>query len=302
MDWRSAHREAMVIAFEAHEDLAIDTFARIDVFDAMAASGLRLVFRDLQDSAALYLPAHLGGTPGAIIKAQHPLALQRYSGAHEYGHHLFGHGEQIDRNSEPRGTGAALAPAEKLAEAFASWFLMPPEAVDAVLERIGITDIARPHDAYALALRLGTSFSATCTHLPSLKLVPGGTAEQWRALALKGIKQELTTSPPPGGWKNDVWVLGPEDASVELVVRAGDRLLLDLPAWDIDHAPHQATVTRIEPTDLLSSPRWQVDLPPDMPPGPTRLSLRDPSTTVTFTLCVEQPRRGRYVRTIALAR
>ena len=34
MDWRSAHREAMVIAFEAHEDLAIDTFARIDVFDA----------------------------------------------------------------------------------------------------------------------------------------------------------------------------------------------------------------------------------------------------------------------------
>jgi Zn-dependent peptidase ImmA (M78 family) len=302
MDWRSAHREAMIVAFEAHEDLAIDTFARIDVFDAMAASGLRLVFRDLQESAALYLPANLGGTPGAIINALHPLALQRYSGAHEYGHHLFGHGEQIDRNSEPRGPGAALAPAEKLAEAFAAWFLMPPEAADAVLDRLGITQIARPLDAYALALRLGTSFSATCTHLPSLKLVPGPTAEQWRGLALKAIKQELTASPPPGGWKNDVWFLSRDDAGAELVVRSGDRLLIDLPAWDVDHAPDRATVTRVEPTDLLSQPQWQVDLPFHTPPGSARLSLRDPSTTLTFSLRVEHPRRGRYVQTLALAR
>lgn len=302
MDWRTAHREAMIVAFEAHESLAIDTFARIDVFDAMAASGLRLVFRDLKDSAALYFPARLGGTPGAIINALHPLALQRYSAAHEYGHHLFGHGEQIVRNAEPRATGSPLAPVEKLAEAFAAWFLMPPEAADAALERLGISQITRSLDAYALALRLGTSFSATCTHLPSLKLVPGGTAEQWRALALKSLKQELTASPPPGGWKNDVWVLGAEDASVELVVRAGDRLLIDLPAWDIDHPPHRAAVSRIEPTDLLSPPRWQVDLPPDTTSGPTRLSLRDDSTTVTFTLSVERPRRGRYVRTVGLAR
>ena len=88
---------------------------------------------------------------------------------------------------------------------------------------------------------------------------------------------------------------------VELVVRAGDRLLIDLPAWDIDHVPDKATVTRIEPTDLLARP--MAGRPPaDMLSGPTAPMLRDPSDAVTFTLSVERPRRGRYVRTIALAR
>lgn len=75
MDWSAAHREAMVAAFDAHEQLGLDTFGRVDVFDAMVGDGLRLVFRRLKGSAALYLPAVSGGPAGAIINAQHPLAL-----------------------------------------------------------------------------------------------------------------------------------------------------------------------------------------------------------------------------------
>ena len=74
MDWSAAHREAMVAAFDAHEQLGLDTFGRVDVFDAMVGDGLRLVFRRLEGSAALYLPAGPGGPAGAIVNARSKLA------------------------------------------------------------------------------------------------------------------------------------------------------------------------------------------------------------------------------------
>ncbi len=302
MDWTTAHREAMFAAFEAHEQLELDTFGRIDVFDGMAADGLRLVFRRLDTAAALYLPASRGGQPGAIVNSQHPLALQRYSAGHEYGHHVFGHGEQIDRHAEPGGPRPAASAQEKLAEAFAAWFLMPPEAAKAACERLSLADVRQPSDAYALALRLGTSYTAICTHLPSLKLVNVGIANQWRDISLKTIKQELSATPPPGGWQNDTWLMSAADAEVELVVRAGDRLLIDLPGYDLDTLPPSATGTLLPPTDLLSTGRWSIDLPPELVAGPATLTLRNSSEEVTFALFVERPRLGRYVRRVTAAR
>src|SRR3954469_16943287 len=118
MDWRSAHRDAMVAAFELHEELRIDTFFRVDVFEALAALGLKLLFRPLQTAAALYLPAGEGSS-GVIIKPNHPLALQRYSGGHELGHHIFDHGAR--RVEQADGTaGRKDSPEERLAEAFSS--------------------------------------------------------------------------------------------------------------------------------------------------------------------------------------
>jgi hypothetical protein len=163
--WRDAHHEAMIVAAQAHDDLGVDTFSRIDVFAAMA-SELKLIFRPLDGYAALYLPSVHGSRAGALINDQHPLALQRYSGAHELAHHRFDHGAQIDAGVELRLSGQTLPAHEMLAEAFAAWFLMPPERGDVISETLGIERPMRPLDVYAMALRFGTSYSATCVHLP----------------------------------------------------------------------------------------------------------------------------------------
>jgi Zn-dependent peptidase ImmA (M78 family) len=295
MDWTTAHREAMVAAFEAHEDLDLNTFGRVDVFDAIAAAGLRLSFRPLTAAAGLYVAARLDSAPGAIINARHPLAMQRYTGAHEYGHHVFGHGEQVDCHEEPRGRGASLPPFEKLAEAFAAWFLMPPEAAEYAMEQLGRTRPCSAVDAYQLALRLGTSYLATCVHLPSLKLAKDRVADGWRDSPLKAVKQELSQTPPPGGWHSDIWVLTERDADVPIVARNGDLLLVELPGWDITALPPGATAELIPPIDLLSTPRWAIALSPDMLAGPASLELVDAGSTLRFSLIVERPRFGRYV-------
>lgn len=286
MRWTDAHRTAMGAAFEAHQDLEIDTISRVDVFAAITADSVRLHFRPLE-CAALYLPASVAGKPGVLVNALHPLALQRYSAGHEYGHHVFGHSEQIDREGEPRGTGATLPPHEMLAEAFSAWFLMPPEAVTAGLRLLGLNAPATAADAYALSLRLGTSFRATCNRVRELA--------RFRDDPVKRLKEELIAEKPPGGWRHDVWLLTERDAAAPIVVRCGDTLLVDLPGWDIDAVPEGARAELTPGPDLLTPQRWRIDLPTELPEGPAVLTLREAQSALTFDLDLVRPRVGRYV-------
>ena len=206
MRWRDAHRAAMLAAADAQEELKLDTFQRIEVFGAMSSAGLKVIFRKLDGCAALYLPRSLGGRAGAVINVSHPLALQRYSAGHEMGHHFFGHGSHVIREAERERLSPQLSEQEMLAEAFAAWFLMPPEGVEQALASMNLTAPGSPEEVYGLALRVGTSYEATCVHLPSLKLVSTSRGMQWSRLSLRDIKQQLSTEePPPGGWRNDIW-------------------------------------------------------------------------------------------------
>jgi len=296
--WRQAHQEAIIAAADAHDELDIDAFARIDVFAAMAHQRLKVIFKPLAGCAALYLPSVLGSRPGALINSHHPLALQRYSGAHEFGHHRFDHGAQVDNEVELRLSRRALPPHEMLAEAFAAWFLMPPERADVALETLGIERPQSPADVYALALRFGTSYTATCVHLPSLKRADVADAHDWAKVALKKVKQSLRPTPPLGGWANDVWALNERDSDEPLVVRAGDRLIVGLPgAWSIEQLPRGATESDEPAADLLAAAASPtvVDLGVDMDAGPARIVLSQGTTKVSYELVVERPREGLYV-------
>jgi len=296
MRWSDAHRTAMIAAADVQEELALNTFERIDVFDALSAAGLKLIFRKLERCAALYLPASpLGGRAGVILHAGHPLALQRYSAGHEFGHHVLGHGVQADRYTEPCQYRDEPSDQEKLAEAFAAWFLMPPEAVEQTVSRLGITRPAHPRDAYALALRLGTSYKATCVHLASLKLLSPTVASSWSELELKTIKRELSEDPPPGGWRGDVWLLGEADMASTLPARSGDRLLLDMTGLQVGSLPDSVSATTLVAADLLSTPRLALNLSPDIDAGPTSITLHGDGRDLELRLIIERPRLGLYV-------
>jgi Zn-dependent peptidase ImmA (M78 family) len=287
MNWSDAHRAAMVAAADAQEELQLDTFQRVDVFDAMASAGLRVIFRKLDGCAALYLPSSLGGRPGAIINASHPLALQRYSAAHETGHHFFGHSTQVTRDAEPQRATVRLSAQEMLAEAFAAWFLMPPEGVEQALASMHLTHPRSPADVYGLSLRVGTSYQATCVHLPNLKLLHARKSTEWSKLSLKDIKQHLSG--------HGIWVLSPADKDRTIVVRAGDRLLLDVADADVQMLPPGASSTILRPAELLNASRVEVDLSPDTDAGPANILLEQDGQTIEFALNVERPRNGRYV-------
>lgn len=296
-----AHRDAIGKATECHEELSLDLFARVDVFAAFPALGLKLMFQPLKSCAALYIPeGPFGGKPGALVNSNHPLALQRYSASHELGHHRYGHGPRIDREDEMRLKTRAATPEEQLAEAFAAWFLMPPELADVIFEDILRLERAHnPPDVYQAALRFGSSYTACCVHLPSLKKLSRSESEEFAKIPLKRLKQELTDTAPPGGWKNDVWKLTDSDLGTSLLVRAGDRLIFtNAEEYEPTDLPDGATL--LEDASMLrelfpTARSYVVDLDPAMVPRDAEISFASRSSQATIRLEVEQPREGIYV-------
>jgi len=214
----------MFAAAEAHEHLALDPRRPIDVFAAIRGAGLELIFRPLRAVSGLYLPAAPGLSAGVLISSHHPLARQRLTAAHEFGHHWLGHEASVDPLTEPDTAAAALAPTEMVAEAFAAWFMMPPELADSALAEMGLERPRSPVEVYELALRMGTSYQATLAQLPNLHLVSGGEARRWAGLPVKAIKEELSRGVPMRSYRNDIHLLGSVEAPRR--VGPGDRLLV----------------------------------------------------------------------------
>lgn len=110
-----------------------------------------------------------GGHPGIILTTRRPLGQQRFTAAHELGHHILKHDPHADDDSILRRSPdmardyTHLSPAEQEADAFASYFLVPNWLISTLMERQGWTP-QHFQDAsvvYQMALRMGASYRAT---------------------------------------------------------------------------------------------------------------------------------------------
>lgn len=266
----------MFAAAELHEELGIETNRRIDVFAAVEALGLALIFRPLRGLSGLFAPRE-DGKGGVLITSVHPLARQRFTAAHELGHFWLRHGASLDVETGllARDQLDRLQSDEMAAEAFAAWFLMPPELVDATLESLQILRPNSPRDVYSLSLRLGTSYRATAYQLPNLKLASYQEADTWAKQPPRDVKVALTLGTEMESLRADVWALTQRDNDAELEVRAGDRLVVTLPEipssgvmWSAAELPHDTELvadSMHDSLDLATEPGD--DHGADAPPG-----------------------------------
>lgn len=228
MSWPAAHRKGLVAANYALAEFGVDKSRRVDIYGVLARLGIVVVFRRLPRLAGAYV-IDPSGALGILINANHPSTKQRYSAAHELGHHYLGHGTCVDTDigaSTPWGR-SGLSQQEKEAEAFASWFLMPQPLVRGLLAQADQPP-RTSDDVYELSLRLGTSHEATSWHLANMKVVDRQTAQGWAKTPPREIKRRVAGTWAPDDIRNDVWVLGLPDDRSEVVVRPGDRLLFRL--------------------------------------------------------------------------
>lgn len=256
MNWQHAHRIAMVAARHATVRLDADrTGGRVaDPFAAAAAAGILVAFRPLRSLSGVYVREE--NIAGIVVNASHPLRLQRYTLAHELGHHLLGHASVADDafsfGGDIIGVGRVVRNRddEMVAEAFAAWYLMPRKQVLAAIARIG-PEITTPFELYQLSLRLGASYEATARHLPNLRLAERSQLRDWLGNGPRRKLLQQRASVAVGqlsSRRHDVWLLGPRDDEQQILTRPGDRLVLALP----------------EDTGGLS---WQLDAPWAKPPS-----------------------------------
>jgi Zn-dependent peptidase ImmA (M78 family) len=299
ISWADAHRRGAIRAAEVHADLNIQLDRPVDVFDAVERLGLVLAFAPLGKVSGIYLPQ--GRSPGILVHSGHPRARQRYTAAHELGHHAFGHAAEVDVDLElqlQRGEVERWPDHEKEAEAFAAWFLMPRRLLREGMRQLGMDQVHNPYDVYTLALWLGTSYAATILQLRATRLLSPQQAAAWSRISPRYIKQTLAGALAPTDMSNDVWWLNSRHNREPIEARPGDRLVLildEIPSsgysWRLTEVPTgfrvladsnyddwepQLAVDAVEDDDIAGTthPHFIViELDPQLPKSIQRLAL-----------------------------
>jgi Zn-dependent peptidase ImmA (M78 family) len=145
------------LEFRIRNGLPLD--APCDVYELIVRQGVELRFMEVKSLEGFYLS---DGTAGQInVCAYRPAGLQRFTAAHELGHHVFGHGSTFDPELDYGDRFSSLAPEERLAELFARYLLMPRRAVHKGFVNIGANpkDL-QPSDVYRVASWLGVGYSS----------------------------------------------------------------------------------------------------------------------------------------------
>ncbi|GAA3123412.1 ImmA/IrrE family metallo-endopeptidase [Nonomuraea salmonea] len=127
MNWDVAHRVASMAAVQAHRDLGVDRLQYVDVYAALRRAGVIGMARPMARLFGVYVSPQDNG-PAVLLNENLDIIAQRHTAAHELGHHRLGHRSAYDQELDraTRWGDGTWPDEEKIAEAFAAWFLMPP--------------------------------------------------------------------------------------------------------------------------------------------------------------------------------
>lgn len=206
----------------------------VDIFNAALELELPLLLRPLDGLLGAYIPTPI---PGVLVTTERPLAIQRFTAAHEVGHFRMGHQPSLDdenilRRLTSSFSGMAFGPnlQEVEANAFAAAFLMPQWLIQMHCYQQGwlLGDLSKPNIAYQLALRLGASYEATSWTLQRYRLIDASAANALRDVQPRSIKVQLLQEYQPSDYRGDVWALTERDAGTTIAGSRSDLFVLRL--------------------------------------------------------------------------
>ncbi len=207
MSWgevQNAHREGMLAAQRQLRKIGASYEDPIDVFGEIERYPLWLLFEPLDKLYGIYMRE--GQASGVQLHSGHPVALQRFTAAHELGHHVLGHGTSID--SVDSIMGYSQSRQEHEAQSFAAHFLMPLQLINRLLRRIGLDRKAEgltPVQAYQLSTMADTSYRAMVGQLMTLGKITRAQAAEWRKLRPVDLKVELGAGIAPQNPRAQLW-------------------------------------------------------------------------------------------------
>ncbi|MDQ2901942.1 MAG: ImmA/IrrE family metallo-endopeptidase [Chloroflexota bacterium] len=227
---QQARRRGMFEAARQHGLLGTDRSQRIPIFTLIQQSECWLMFQPLDHLYGVYL--YDQASAGILINVNHPLNLQRFTAAHEYGHYILGHGSSFDVMEQIQ-PGHRLGTQQEIeAQAFAAHFLMPLQLVNTCLQRMGLTispPQITPEQVYRLSLELGASYTAVVNHLVTLNKITHSIASILNQKLPKDIKAKIGKGRRPQDPWADVWELESHDTGHVIYPRILDEIHIHLP-------------------------------------------------------------------------
>ncbi len=222
-------REAVLAAEYVLAEIDVSIGDRIPIFDLIEDKGIWLSFEgDLDRLLGVY--QRVGDVSGIAVNVARPMALQRFTAAHELGHHELGHPSHTDDDTtilDPTDD-----PQEIQAQTFAASLLMSELAIETRLEHRGhdpdrpsLTDI----DIYLLSVELGVSYKAAVTQLRALNKIPYADAVQLGKASPLALKKRVLGGRRPDNPRAAVWQLNLADNHRCIELDPADEIDIALP-------------------------------------------------------------------------
>jgi Zn-dependent peptidase ImmA (M78 family) len=199
----------------------ISTCDPLDVYEVIGRMRIDLQFCDIPSLEGMYLDER--ESRRICVSSHRPWGRQRFTAAHELGHHLFGHGTRVDEVVD-RGLADAEVPDEEVvADAFAGVLLMPPRVVQAAFRLRGADPSdPTPQEAYSAACWIGVGYSTLLQQMRwTLGLLSQPAHKKLMQATPKQLKAELQDSPA----ESDVWPLDDHWEGKTLHAQVGDVIL-----------------------------------------------------------------------------
>lgn len=299
ISWGDAHRLAVASTTRLLRDQKVDPQERVPLDQIAGSLGLVVRYAPLPRMAGAYI-CEEGSPPGVLVNSRHPAPKQRYTLAHEIGHHVLGHATSLDVDTELMSTAstrAAMPDHERLAEAFAAWLLMPRSLVQRTIRELGPPSTPlEPIKVYRASLRIGSSYVATCHHLVNLRLINGGQRDAFVRVRPQTLKQQLLgPNASIGIGAADVHLVTADDRGTQVHAGPGDIIVITNDVESVDAGGLAVSVPARQlafGTMILRA----IDMPPQNPAAPTPSSAvivtASDGTNWSFILSVEPLRYG----------
>lgn len=156
-------RMATAKALQVRKRGGVPLWEPVAVYDLAERLGVDMRFIDVPSMEGAYC---LAEHPTIIVSSLRPAGRQVFTGAHELGHHVFGHGDQYDEFVDGRQEHAYDDPDEFAADCFAGALLMPKIAVDRAFSvRSWDPKTCRPENMYVVATYLGVGYATLIQHM-----------------------------------------------------------------------------------------------------------------------------------------
>lgn len=248
-------RQRRELAFDAAQrasrlrsTLRIKPQAPASVFDVIDELDIELRFMPIPSLEGVYSAQP---NPVIFISSERPPGRQAYTGAHELGHHVYGHGVVLDETSEDseQEPPATAGPEEYLADRFAGYFLMPKTAVKHGFRVRGwAPEKCTARQVYTVAGWLGVGYTTLVHHMRgSLKML---SYERYAGL-LKATPRGIRADILGREVQQNLLIVGHKWNGRAVDVRVGDLMLL--PVGTVYEADNIRTVEETKEFFLLIS-------------------------------------------------
>ena len=211
-------KQALEKSLEIREEHEYDFRSPLCIYELCERAKVKVQFVNDVSMEGIYAAL---AKPTILLSSLRPLMRRSFTCAHEFGHHVFGHGSTIDELRDESAEGK-FQPNEFLANSFAGFLLMPAQGLKRAFSSRSVElGMAKPEQIYTAACSFGVGYETLIGQLEcAVRYITTDQGALLRKTKLPQIRERLLgfATKEPLMVVDRSYPIGPADVEVGTLV------------------------------------------------------------------------------------